>query len=175
MKRILLFVPAALGVLLLCACVKTAPPEPPTEAPLSAPTAEEKTEEETKETTTENAKEERMLTMTIGETPVTVLWENNAAVKALKALCADAPLEISMEMYGGFEQVGELGQALPREDRQTKTSPGDIVLYAGDKLVVFYGENSWSYTRLGKIADKTPEELIALLGGGDVTLTLETG
>ena len=77
-----------------------------------------------------------------------------------------------MSMYGGFEQVGSLGQALPRDDVQTTTAAGDIVLYSGSQIVVFYGSNSWAYTRLGHITDKTPEELTALLGSGDVTITI---
>ena len=109
--------------------------------------------------------------MMIGETPVTVAWEDNASVEALKALAAEG-LTIEMSMYGGFEQVGSIGQSLPRDDQQTTTASGDIVLYSGDQLVVFYGSNSWAYTRLGHITDQTPEQMKALLGNGDVTVTL---
>ena len=77
-----------------------------------------------------------------------------------------------MSMYGGFEQVGAIGRRLPSQDVQTSTSSGDIVLYSGNQLVVFYGSNSWAYTRLGRIIDKTPEEMRELLGNGDVTVTL---
>ncbi len=58
-----------------------------------------------------------------------------------------------MSMYGGFEQVGEIGTSLPRNDVQTTTSAGDIVLYSGNQIVIFYGNNSWAYTRLGHITD----------------------
>ena len=109
--------------------------------------------------------------MMIGETPVTVAWENNESVEALKTL-AEEGLRIDMSMYGGFEQVGSIGQSLPRDDRQTTTTSGDIVLYSGNQLVVFYGSNSWAYTRLGHITDQTPEQMKALLGNGDVTITL---
>ena len=115
---------------------------------------------------------EPMLQMKIGETPVTVEWEENESVEALKELCLNTPLTIQMSMYGGFEQVGPIGQSLPREDRQTTTQAGDIVLYSGSQIVVFYGYNSWAYTRLGKIADKSAAELKDLLGNGDVTITL---
>ena len=111
--------------------------------------------------------------MTIGNTAVAVAWESSASVEALKALTARGPLVIEMSMYGGFEQVGAIGQSLPREDAPTTTAPGDIVLYAGDQLVVFYGSNQWSYTRLGRITDQSPEALAGLLGSGDVTITLE--
>ena len=109
--------------------------------------------------------------MMIGETPVTVAWEDNASVEALRALAAEG-LTIEMSMYGGFEQVGSIGQSLPRDDRQTTTTSGDIVLYSGNQLVVFYGSNSWAYTRLGHITDQTPEQMKVLLGSGDVTITL---
>ena len=109
--------------------------------------------------------------MMIGETPVTVVWEDNASVEALKALAAEG-LTIEMSMYGGFEQVGSIGQSLPRDDVQTTTTSGDIVLYSGNQLVVFYGSNSWAYTRLGHSTDQTPEQMKALLGSGDVTITL---
>ena len=109
--------------------------------------------------------------MMIGETPVTVAWEDNASVEALRALAAEG-LTIEMSMYGGFEQVGSIGQSLPRDDAQTTTTSGDIVLYSGNQLVVFYGSNSWAYTRLGHITDQTPAQMKALLGNGDVTITL---
>ena len=115
---------------------------------------------------------ETMLHMRIGNTSVTVEWEENESVEALKELCLNAPLMIQMSMYGGFEQVGSIGQSLPRNDSQTTTQAGDIVLYSGNQIVVFYGSNSWAYTRLGKIADKSATELKDLLGNGDVTVTL---
>ncbi len=109
--------------------------------------------------------------MMIGETPVTVAWEDNASVEALKMLAGEG-LTVEMSMYGGFEQVGSIGQSLPRDDQQTTTTSGDIVLYSGNQLVVFYGSNSWAYTRLGRITDQTPEQMKALLGNEDVTITL---
>jgi len=109
--------------------------------------------------------------MMMGETPVTVAWEDNASVEALKMLAGEG-LTVEMSMYGGFEQVGSIGQSLPRDDQQTTTTSGDIVLYSGNQLVVFYGSNSWAYTRLGHITDQTPEQMKALLGNGDVTITL---
>ena len=75
-------------------------------------------------------------------------------------------------MYGGFEQVGSIGTALPRNDVETTTASGDIVLYSGDQIVVFYGSNSWEYTRLGHITDQDTAEMEELLGNGDVTITV---
>ena len=114
---------------------------------------------------------EKNMQMMIGETAVTVDWEDNASVEALKALAAEG-LTIEMSMYGGFEQVGSIGKDLPRDDQQTTTASGDIVLYSGNQIVVFYGSNSWAYTRLGHITDQTPAQMKELLGNGDVTITL---
>lgn len=115
------------------------------------------------------------LRMTIGDTPVSVAWEDGDAVEALRELCREKPLTIEMSMYGGFEQVGAIGTTLPTNDRETTTSPGDIVLYSGDQLVVFYGSNAWAYTRLGHITDQSESELTDLLSNGDtiVTISLE--
>ncbi len=114
---------------------------------------------------------EQNMQMKINGTPVTAAWEDNESVAALRGLAADG-LTIQMSMYGGFEQVGSIGQYLPSNDEETVTGPGDIVLYASNRLVVFYGNYSWAYTRLGKITDKTPEEMRELLGNCDVTITL---
>lgn len=102
------------------------------------------------------------------EIPVT--WEDNASVDALSEL-ADAGLEIQMSMYGGFEQVGSIGQSIIRNDKQTVTTAGDIMLYSGNQIVVFYGSNSWAYTRLGKI-NLSEKELTELLSKGDVVLNV---
>lgn len=117
------------------------------------------------------AKGESQMQMRINGTPVSVAWEENDAVAALREMAADG-LTIQMSMYGGFEQVGPIGRRLPSADEQTTTSSGDIVLYSGNQLVVFYGSNAWAYTRLGKIIDQTPEQMRELLGSGDVTVAL---
>ena len=109
--------------------------------------------------------------MKIGDTAVQVKWEENESVEALKKLAANG-LTIQMSMYGGFEQVGSIGSRLPSRDVQTNTSSGDIVLYSSSQMVVFYGSNSWAYTRLGKITDRSADEMRELLGRGDVTITL---
>ncbi len=112
------------------------------------------------------------LKMRIGNMDVSVSWEDNESVATLRKLVQDGPITVQMSMYGGFEQVGYLGSALPRNDVQTVTQSGDIVLYSGDQIVIFYGSNSWAYTRLGHIMDKSDEEMAGLLSNGDVTITL---
>ena len=118
--------------------------------------------------------ESAAIRMTIENTPVRITWEDNESVTALRELARKEPIQIHMSMYGGFEQVGPIGTSLPRDDAETTTSAGDIVLYSGNQLVVFYGSNSWAYTRLGRITDKTKEDLSELLGKGDVTITIQT-
>ena len=113
-----------------------------------------------------------MLRMTIGDTRVAVEWENNESAEALKALCEKEPLVSRMSMYGGFEQVGPIGARLPSHDVQTAASAGDIMLYSSNQIVVFYGSNSWAYTRLGRITDRDAAGMADLLGGGDVTITI---
>lgn len=94
---------------------------------------------------------------------------DNAAVDELVALLSQQPVTIQMQDFSGFEKVGPLGQDLPTENSQTTTTAGDIVLYQGNQIVIFYGSNSWSYTRLGHIDDLTGWE--KALGSGDVTVT----
>ena len=96
-------------------------------------------------------KEEPIMQMKINDTPVTVAWEDNESVSALKELAAN-DLTIQMSMYGGFEQVGSIGQRLPSSDVQTSTSSGDIVLYSSNQLVVFYGSNSWGFSNFSLIS-----------------------
>jgi len=85
----------------------------------------------------------------------------------------NTPLTIQMQDYAGFEKVGPLGTSLPTDDSQTATHTGDIVLYQGNQVVMFYGSNSWSYTRLGKIDDLSGWE--ETLGSGSVSVTLSLG
>ena len=124
------------------------------------------------ETVENREDEESVMTMKIGESPVQVDWEDNESVEALKSLAKQGDITIQMSMYGGFEQVGSLGESLPRNDKQTTTKSGDIVLYSGNQIVIFYGSNSWAYTRLGHISDKDESQMEELLSNGDVTLTI---
>lgn len=110
--------------------------------------------------------------MIINSTPVTVEWENNDSVSALKEAVKANPITVQMSMYGGFEQFGSLGISLPRNDTRITTKSGDVILYSGNQMVVFYGSNTWAYTRLGHITDKTQAELAELLSNGNVTITL---
>lgn len=125
----------------------------------------------------ENSEEKTMdskLTFAVNGEEISVEWADNESVKALKKLAQNEPITIQMSKYGGFEQVGSIGASLPKNDIQTITEPGDIMLYSGDQIVVFYGSNSWSYTRLGKIQGRSSDELTEILGKNDVTITIST-
>ncbi len=118
-------------------------------------------------TTEENTVEK--MTLQIGNNTFTSTLENNDAVDAFVDMMHKAPVVIQMSDYSGFEKVGSLGTSLPTSNKQTTTQSGDIVLYNGTQIVIFYGSNSWSYTRLGKIDDLSGWE--DALGKGDVTVT----
>ena len=129
----------------------------------SAPPAQEETETNTRE-----------ILLQVNGTALAVEWEDNAAVQALTTLLEDGPITVYTTRYGGFEQVGDLPQSLPAEDTQIQTAPGDIVLYNENSMVLFYGSNTWSYTRLGHITGCSQEALETLLDTerAEVTLAL---
>ncbi len=115
----------------------------------------------------------KKMTLQIGNSSFTATLENNPAVDAFVEMMNDSPIIIQMNDYSGFEKVGSLGTNLPADDKQTTTHAGDIVLYNGNQIVIFYGSNSWSYTRLGKIDDLSGWE--DALGSGDITVTFSLG
>ncbi len=116
--------------------------------------------------------EETAMQMKINGVPVSVRWENNDSVAALIELVQEVPLTIQMSLYSGFEQVGSIGTSLPHNDVQTTTAAGDIVLYSGNQIIVFYGSNSLANTKLGRITYKSASEMMDLLGNEDVTITI---
>lgn len=111
------------------------------------------------------------LKLYIDDVEVDVDWEDNDSVKQISELANQNPIIINSHQYGGFEQVGDIGQNIVSNNIQMTTEPGDIVLYAGNNVVVFYGSNSWSYTKLGKI-NKTREEIDNLLNKENVILKI---
>ena len=113
------------------------------------------------------------LTIEVGDYQMQAYFVNNAAVKELiKKLTEEKEITVEFSDYGSFEKVGTLPWSLPTEDERISTVPGDIVLYEGNKLVIFYGENSWSYTRIAHLNGMTREEILAVAGKGDVSAKL---
>ena len=103
----------------------------------------------------------------IGNTSFTATLEENTATQELIEMMKLGPVTINMDDYSGFEKVGPLGRSLTTDNSQTTTYPGDIVLYNGNQIVMFYGSNSWSYTRIGSIDDLSGWE--DALGNGSIT------
>lgn len=110
--------------------------------------------------------------LTVGSETMTATLVDNQATSELKDLLEKGSLTIQMSDYGGFEKVGALPQSFTTSNSQITTEPGDIMLYQGNQLVIFYGTNSWSYTRLGKIDGATVSSLKQFLENGDISLTL---
>lgn len=110
------------------------------------------------------------LKIEVGGHSFTATLEQNDATAALVDML---PLIISMSDYSGFEKVGALSASLPTSNAQTTTHAGDVVLYNGNQIVIFYGSNSWSYTRLAHVDDLTG--WAEALGSGDVTVILSAG
>ena len=100
--------------------------------------------------------------------------ENNEATKTLVAALREASVTYEAHDYGGFEKVGSLGRSLPTSDKQITTVAGDVILYSGNQIVLFYGSNTWRYTRLGKIQFESLDELKSFLkaGNGNISVTL---
>ena len=131
----------------------------------------ERNETDTAETDIQDNMEENKvenMNVQVADVVFSATLEENEAVSALVEMMRESPVVIQMSDYSGFEKVGSLGTSLPTSNSQTTTQAGDIVLYNGNQIVIFYGSNSWNYTRLGYIDDLTGWE--EALGRGDVTV-----
>lgn len=122
----------------------------------------------------ESMRKENELVLSVNETPLSVSWENNQTVGELLNYVQNENIVVDTTLFGGFEQVGDLPQSFSRNDIQITTQPGDIVLYSGNKIVLFFGTNSWSYTKLGHIEELTKQELSQLLGNDSAVIKLKT-
>ena len=163
MKRFRFFAVFLPIVLCFCFAVACAPTLPPID-------------DEVQSSESENNEEISKMYITINENKLEVTLEENAATAALVKLLKQGDITYSASDYGDFEKVGNLGHTLPRNDTKITTEPGDVILYQGNQIVLFYGINSWSYTRIGKIRGYSASELRDLLGAGkgtaEVTISL---
>lgn len=155
MKRIGYALWAVVLVLCLAACSTASHPSP------TSTISPESKEDTTVDTHT--------FYLTVEGVTFPATFADNQGAEALADLLTDGPLTLSLEDYGGFEKVGSLGQSLPTSNTHMSTQSGDIVLYQGNQIVLFYGSNAWSYTRLGQVTDLTGWQ--EALGHGDVTVT----
>ena len=174
MKR---YLPLFILLLLLCSWVMsscgtrdsaTAGGSTAETVPSDSGTGEIKSE---KPTDSEKAEENMgILTLQIGERTITVTWEEKESTAELRQQAEKGNITIPLSPYGGFEQVGSLGRTYPASDVRQTAESGDIMLYASSNVVLFYGSNTWAYTKLGHI-DLPADEITALLGGDAVTVS----
>ncbi len=131
------------------------------------------------EATAQNVGNMEKMHITIDGKSLPVSLVDNAATQTLVAALQEGDITYEAHDYGGFEKVGALGRSLPTNDTQTTTQAGDVILYSGNQIVLFYGSNSWSYTRLGRIQYSSQSELESFLKAGlgniSVTLSLTNG
>ena len=123
--------------------------------------------------TTANSQNKMFLTAN-GVTKTATLVENEATAELI-SLLEKGPVTLSMTENGGFEKVGNLPQSLTTSDVRQTAQSGDIMLYVGNVLCVFYGTNTWAYTKLGTIDNMNSSEIKEFLSGNPVTLTLSLG
>ena len=175
-KLLLLFLALAVAVgLAACVAAKdpgatdvpTAGSSQPTSTGSVTENAEPIAPTEPKSTEKTEDKTEMKMSVKIGDASFTATLEDNAATRELTEMMKQSPITINMSDYSGFEKVGPLGRSLTTNNHQTTTSAGDIVLYNGNQIVLFYGSNSWSYTRIGKIDDLSGWK--EALGSGNIT------
>lgn len=114
-------------------------------------------------------REEYDLKITVGTSELYASLEDNPSAEEFRELLEEGPLTVEMRDYGGFEKVGALGKTLTRSDTQITTEPGDVILYQGNQITIYYGVNQWNFTRLAKINDVS--DLKEKLGEGTVEVT----
>lgn len=112
------------------------------------------------------------LKITTNGKPFTVALVDNSSTRALVELLEQGPIEIDMEDYASMEKVGSIGTMLPRNDVPHSTGPGDIILYQGHYLVIYYGRNNYIFTPIGRIKNTNATELKNTLGHGNVRVTV---
>ncbi len=116
---------------------------------------------------------EYQVKITVNGEEMTATMENNTSAQAFRKLIENKPKTVRMRDYGSMEKVGMLWKGLPSNNQNITTQPGDIILYMGSSLVVYYESNSWNFTKMGHINDVSKEKLQEILGNGRVTMTFE--
>lgn len=135
--------------------------------------AQQTEENENAESSTENhMNTEQILYIKIENFVLEAQLVDNSSAKGLFELLEQGDITIQMNDYSNFEKVGEFGTSLPTNDEQITTEAGDLILYQGNKFVIYYDTNSWNFTRLGKIQNISQDDLKAILGDGGVTAVL---
>lgn len=163
MTRILYLLLAVLG---LSACGNGSSPADSVPSPSQSVISEQESSQSQDDS---SSQEEPMLKITVGDQELLATFADNSSAEEFRDLLAQGSVTISMDDYGGFEKVGSLGTTLTRNDTRITTQPGDVILYQGNQITIYYGTNTWNFTRLAKINDST--NLQAKLGTGTVQVT----
>ncbi len=99
-------------------------------------------ENETSDTDNEDMTPSAFLTLSVGDRFFSVDMENNTSANAFFDKIKEGSVSVDMQDYGGSEKVGDLPWDLPRNDVEITTQPGDLILYQGNKITVYYAENT---------------------------------
>lgn len=155
----------------LTACGAAAP------SPADEPAREDKAQALTEEPAPDRTEvqEEQMLKIEVNGHVLYAAFEDNSSADALKEKLKDGAVTLDLHDYGSFEKVGALPWKLPKNDTQITTQAGDVILYQGNQITIYYDVNSWNFTRMAKIQDVAQDELKQILGDGNVTVVLSTG
>ena len=117
------------------------------------------------------------MNITINGNTVSCHFVDNSSTRALLVQLEKGDITYKADDYGNFEKVGNIGISLPQNNESITTTAGDVILYQGNNICLYYGTNSWSFTRLGKIEGMSKDEIKTFLnaGGGSVRITLSSG
>lgn len=126
---------------------------------------------------TPSDKSANTMNITINGKTVSCQLVDNSSTRALLAQLEKGDITYEADDYGNFEKVGYIGFSLPQNNESITTTAGDVILYQGNNICLYYGTNSWSFTRLGKIEGMSKDEIKTFLnaGGGSVRITLSSG
>ena len=164
MKRLLIFLLPVVMVFTACGGDEPQPQQPPTVQDGNGSNGNNENNNEPMDT--------KAISIRVGSQTLSMTLADNSSARALVGKLKEGDLTVNMQDYSNFEKVGPLGFSLPTNDTQITTVPGDVILYQGRNLVIYYDRNSWTFTRLGKIEGATRQSLLSVLGNGDVTVTL---
>ena len=126
---------------------------------------------------TPSDKSANIMNITINGKTVSCQLVDNSSTRALLAQLEKGDITYEADDYGNFEKVGNIGISLPQNNESITTAPGDVILYQGNNICLYYGANSWMFTRLGRIEGMSKDEIKTFLnaGGGSVKVTLSSG
>lgn len=163
MKRLIaVFIVALIACVALAGCPSEQQPAAETDNGVSSETPDNPSE-------TEPPEQEKVTKMyiTVNGNKLEVALADNSSVDALVEILKRGDVTYTANDYGGFEKVGDIGHTLPQNNTQITTQAGDVILYQGRNICLYYDTNSWSFTRIGRINGYSPQELRTLLGAGN--------